>query len=203
MIRPTVRIPARPRPSPRGRTVAQPSPHERAHAAPSRPPSGACSAAHDAANVPCLLTITSLCVAGLVGVVDPLFVTRVFLAYMVIDGAWIACFPRAVPAPRASSSFITAWRWSLLHVVTRPDRALETCRNGLVEGNTLALILRRRAVRGTFSHGVWHALYVSTLVPVRFVWQPYLLWRFAFVVTKDDVFWERATVCGAVLSPRI
>ena len=53
-----------------------------------------------------------------------------------------------------------------------------------------------RAVRGTFSHGVWHALYVSTLVPVRFVWQPYLLWRFAFVVTKDDVFWERATVCA-------
>ena len=165
---------------------------------PSRPPSGACSAAHDAANVPCLLTITSLCVAGLVGVVDPLFVTRVFLAYMVIDGAWIACFPRAVPsAARVVVLHHCVALVLLLHVVTRPDRALETCRNGLVEGNTLALILRRRAVRGTFSHGVWHALYVSTLVPVRFVWQPYLLWRFAFVVTKDDVFWERATVCGA------
>jgi hypothetical protein len=159
-----------------------------------------CAAAHDATNVPCLLTIASLCLAGLAGVVDPLFVTHVFLVYMVIDGAWIACFPRAVPsAARAVVVHHVVASTLLLHVVMRPERAMETCRNGLVEGNTLALILRRRAARGTSSHRVWHALYVSTLVPVRFVWQPYLLWRFFFVVTKDDVIWERAAVCGAQL----
>jgi len=67
----------------------------------------------------------------------------------------------------------------------------------LVEANTLFLILRRRVRRGSAMHAVWNGLYVATLAPVRFAWQPYLLWHFYANVTKDDVWWEKVQVCGA------
>ena len=85
----------------------------------------------------------------------------------------------------------------LAYPLRHPERAIETYRNGLVEANTLFLILRRRVRRGSAMHAVWNGLYVATLAPVRFAWQPYLLWHFYANVTKDDVWWEKVQVCGA------
>ena len=62
---------------------------------------GACARAHDAANVPVLTLIALACVAGIAGALDPLVVTKGFLAYIVLDGLWIALWPRCVPSAAA------------------------------------------------------------------------------------------------------
>ena len=156
--------------------------------------------AHDAANVPVLTLIALACVAGIAGALDPLVVTKGFLAYIVLDGLWIALWPRCVPSAAAvvvAHHVVTAAL--LAYPLRHPERAIETCRNGLVEANTLFLILRRRVRRGSAMHAVWNGLYVATLAPVRFAWQPYLLWHFYANVTKDDVWWEKVQVCGLSL----
>ena len=119
----------RPRASPRARflaSVAMSATH------------GACARAHDAANVPVLTLIALACVAGVAGALDPLVVTRWFLAYIVLDGLWIALWPRCVPSAAAvvvAHHVVTAAL--LAHPLRHPERAIETCRNGLVEANTL------------------------------------------------------------------
>lgn len=177
-------------------TARRPRPRDRARAMSAT--HGACARAHDAANVPVLTLIALACVAGIAGALDPLVVTKGFLAYIVLDGLWIALWPRCVPSAAAvvvAHHVVTAAL--LAYPLRHPERAIETCRNGLVEANTLFLILRRRVRRGSAMHAVWNGLYVATLAPVRFAWQPYLLWHFYANVTKDDVWWEKVQVCGA------
>ncbi|XP_003075320.2 unnamed product, partial [Ostreococcus tauri] len=84
----------------------------------------------------------------------------------------------------------------LAHVLRRPERAMETCRNGLVEANTLLLILRRRSPRGSRANAFWNLMYLTTLVPVRFVWQPMLFVRLV-ALTSNDKALERFEVLGA------
>lgn len=157
----------------------------------------ACVAAHDAANVPAIASLACLCACGLAGVVRATFVTQAFVAYILLDGAWIALAPRAVPSGASAVLLHHAVTMVLLtHALRRPERAMETCRNGLVEVNTLFLILRRRATRGSTAHRAWNLAYVATLVPVRFVWQPYLFARFVELTSGDD-FAERFSALGA------
>ena len=154
-----------------------------------------CVAAHDAANVPILFTIASLCTASLLAParVDAWVITVCFIAYVLVDTVWIAVAPQCVPrAARAVLAHHAVTLCLLACPALRPERAAETCRNGLVEWNTLFLILRRR--RGAMR--IWNALYAATLVPIRFAWQPYLVVRF-WRLTRDDAAWERALVVGA------
>lgn len=157
----------------------------------------ACVAAHDAVNVPALASLACLCACGLAGVVRAEFVTQAFVAYILLDALWLALWPRAVPSGASLVILHHAVTMVLLtHALRRPERAMETCRNGLVELNTLFLILRRRSARGTPAHRAWNLAYVGTLVPVRFVWQPYLFARFVELTSGDD-FLERFAVLGS------
>lgn len=156
-----------------------------------------CAAAHDAANVPVLSLVSALCVGGLFGFIEPLVVTKVFLMYILFDGVWIAAYPKCVPsAAKVVVLHHVITGALLLHPLRRPDRAIETCKNGLVELNTLFLILRRRSARGGATHALWNKMYVATLVPIRFIWQPYLLVYFVGLTSRDAA-WERAQVVGA------
>jgi len=157
----------------------------------------ACVAAHDAANVIALSALSCACACGLAGALSARLVTAIFIAYILLDGAWIALWPRAVPSgARLVVTHHAVTMVLLAHAARHPERAMETCRNGLVEANTLFLILRRRATRGTLAHRAWNLAYVGTLVPVRFVWQPYLFARFVELTSGDD-FLERFSVLGS------
>jgi hypothetical protein len=154
-----------------------------------------CVAAHDAANVPILCIIATLCSLSLLApsLVDAWLVTVCFMAYIAFDTAWIACAPHCVPRAASVVLLHHAVTFALLTYPARhPAHAAETCRNGLVEWNTLFLILRRRPG----ARKVWNALYAATLVPIRFVWQPYLIVRF-YALSRRDAAWERALVVGA------
>ena len=160
---------------------------------------GACARAHDAANVPVLTLIALACVAGVAGALDPLVVTRgvpgVHRPRRAVDRALAAVACRARRRWLVAHHVVTAAL--LAHPLRHPERAIETCRNGLVEANTLFFdtaaagagggARRTRCGTGCTSRR-WRRW--------RFAWQPYLLWHFYANVTKDDVWWEKAQVCG-------
>jgi hypothetical protein len=163
----------------------------------SRDASTSCVATHDVANIPALFALSALCALGLLERVDGLLVTKVFFGYIALDFLWIALWPRAVPGGARLVLIHHAVTSVLLaHVLRRPERAMETCRNGLVEANTLLLILRRRSPRGSRANAFWNLMYLTTLVPVRFVWQPMLFVRLV-ALTSNDKALERFEVLGA------
>lgn len=143
---------------------------------------------HDTLNVPLVGGLSVLCIAGLLGVMDPHLITKVFITYIVLDALWICVSPSAVPKH--------AWAIVLHHVLTflillhplrYPEHAIETCRDGIVEVNTFFLILRRNTRRGSFANRVCDAAYHLTL-SIRFFWQPYLIYHFRHIthMTSTD-----------------
>jgi len=157
-------------------------------------PRPSCVAAHDAFNVPVLFTIASMCAIGIAmpRALDLALVTRVFALYVAADALWIFLFPRSVP--RAANVVVIHHLVTLAllsNAMRHPERAIETCRNGLVEWNTLFLILRR----APGASRAWNVAYKLTL-PIRFVWQPYLVIHF-WRISRDDDAWERVVAIAA------
>jgi len=141
---------------------------------------------HDALNVPLVGGLSVMCILGLLGLMDAHLITKIFIAYVVVDGLWIAVSPSAVPKH--------AWAIVLHHVLTffillhplrYPEHAIETCRDGIVEVNTFFLIVRRNTPRGSIVNRVCDVLYHWTL-SIRFFWQPYLIYHFRIITHTDS-----------------
>ena len=138
---------------------------------------------HDYINVPIVGILASLCVAGLIDLVNTYVVTKIFVIYIILDTIWILIFPDSIPS---MASFIVLHHvltfCILLHPLRYPEHSIETCRDGIVELNTFFLILRRQLRRGSFANILCNSCYNLTL-GIRYVWQPYLIYHF-FIITN-------------------
>ena len=138
---------------------------------------------HDYINVPIVGILASLCVAGLLDLVNTYVVTKIFVIYIILDTIWILIFPDSIPS---MASFIVLHHvltfCILLHPLRYPEHSIETCRDGIVELNTFFLILRRQLRRGSFANILCNSCYNLTL-GIRYVWQPYLIYHF-FIITN-------------------
>lgn len=138
---------------------------------------------HDFINVPIVGILASLCVAGLLNLVNSSVVTKIFAIYIVLDTTWIITFPESIPR---MANFIVLHHiltfCILLHPLRYPEHSMETCRDGIVELNTFFLILRRQLKRGSFFNLLCDSCYNLTL-GIRFLWQPYLIYHF-FIITS-------------------
>jgi hypothetical protein len=141
---------------------------------------------HDALNVPLVGGLSIMCILGLLGVMDPHMITKVFITYIAVDCLWISISPSAVPKH--------AWAIILHHVLTffillhplrYPEHAIETCRDGIVEVNTFFLIVRRNTVRGSILNLACDLFYHLTL-SIRFFWQPYLIYHFRIITHMES-----------------
>eukprot|EP00887_Chlorella_sp_A99_P007069 scaffold2.g7069.t1 len=112
---------------------------------------------HDYANLVLLPILGCLTVAGLAGLWDPVQVTYAFTAYTLLDMAWIAVEPEAVPSKPTLILVHHAFTLLLLCIPLRfPHLAIYTCWDGCVEINTLFLIARRAVPR---HYRLFNALY--------------------------------------------
>ena len=138
---------------------------------------------HDFINVPLVGILASLCVAGILNLVNTSIVTKIFVVYIILDTIWIVIFPESIPS---LANFIILHHiltfCILLHPLRYPEHSIETCRDGIVELNTFFLILRRQLRRGSFANLLCNLCYNLTL-SIRFVWQPYLIYHF-FIITN-------------------
>ena len=133
---------------------------------------------HDALNVPLVGALSFMCIAGIMGWMDPAICTKVFTGYIAVDTVWIVLSPTAVP--RFAGAIVLHHLLTLAilyHPLQHPEYDIETCRNGIVELNTFFLIVRRQLTRGSLLNRLCDIAYNLTL-SIRFIWQPYLIWHF-------------------------
>jgi hypothetical protein len=138
---------------------------------------------HDSINVPVVGSLAALCIGGIFSLIDTLLVTKIFLAYIVLDTVWIIIFPASIPNTARFIIFHHLLTFCiLLHPLRYPEHSMETCRDGIVELNTFFLILRRQLRRGSFFNLFSNLCYNATL-GIRFLWQPYLIYHF-YIITN-------------------
>lgn len=154
---------------------------------------------HDRCNLVALPIVGGLVLAGLLGAVDTLLVTKAFILYIVADFFYILLEPKAVPSRPRVILWHHAVTFLLLQIpLKHPSLGVYTCYDGLIEWNTLFLIARRQFPR-YYSALNW--LYWATFYPMRLVLFPVLLpffWR--EMASGGYAWWETAAVMGTQAS---
>ena len=64
---------------------------------------------HDALNVPLVGALSLMCIGGLLGALDTVLITKIFIAYIVVDTLWILIFPSGGDSG-PSSHFVSSVR---------------------------------------------------------------------------------------------
>jgi hypothetical protein len=132
---------------------------------------------HDRVNLVCLAVLSALCLGGLADWLDCWQVTVIFTGYIVLDLLWILIVPESLPRhPQIITVHHLVTLALLSHPLLVPQDARFTCLDGLVELSTFFMIARRHCA-GRLS-ALCNALYWVSTVGLRFVLQPYLLYKF-------------------------
>mmetsp|Transcript_6566 Transcript_6566/g.18317 ORF Transcript_6566/g.18317 Transcript_6566/m.18317 type:complete len:199 (-) Transcript_6566:322-918(-) len=149
---------------------------------------------HDTVNLYVLPWIGIMALLGICGIVDGMKTTIVFTVYILLDLAWIALQPDAVPAMPGLIIFHHIITLILLAYPLRyPRFAIYSNWDGLVELNTFFLIARRQVKEW---RTVMSRLFWVTFWPTRFVIHPYLITQFWQVTAPCSLF-ERLLVTAA------
>ena len=137
---------------------------------------------HDFINIPIVGILASLCVAGLLNLVNSSVVTKIFAIYIVLDTTWIITFPESIPR---MANFIVLHHiltfCILLHPLRYPEHSMETCRDGIVELNTFFPNSEEAIKEGRFL--IFSAIRYNLTLGIRYLWQPYLIYHF-FIITN-------------------
>ncbi|PRW45451.1 GTP-binding chloroplastic [Chlorella sorokiniana] len=154
---------------------------------------------HDRCNLVALPIVGGLVLAGLLGAVDTLLVTKAFILYIVADFFYILLEPKAVPSRPRVILWHHAVTFLLLQIpLKHPSLGVYTCYDGLIEWNTLFLIARRQFPR---FYRQLNFLYWATFYPMRLVLFPVLLPFFWREMTSGGyAWWETAAVMGTQAS---
>lgn len=153
---------------------------------------------HDRANLVALPTIGCMVLAGLLGYIDTLLVTKAFIVYIVGDLFWLILEPKAVPSRPRVIIWHHAVTFLLLQIPLRhPQLGRYTCMDGLIEWNTFFLIARRQFPR---CYRAFNFLYWATFYPMRLALFPLLLPLFWREMQNGYAWWETAAVMGTQVS---
>jgi len=145
-------------------------------------PTDAAKRNHDVMN---LCTLPFLAVASTFGsagmpLVPHLWLSWIFMAYIVFDFAWICLQPQCVPKKNLVLVHHVITMLLLSHPIRFPENGVFTCYDGMVEINTVILTLKRTVrFESKLMKAIMKAAHWSTFIALRMVAYPiftYIFW---------------------------